>query len=639
MDTRLRLVYYLWVPNDGFNWVMDIHWKCLEYYHSIFDDALFIISSDSGNDENVIFAVNKVKSLGYKNLQIRFVENKVERESFYVKEEIFDKLGEYDGLTFFAHSKSLSSSYYNWPAEEVLTWIIGMYFFNLNYIANVKNLLINENYFSYGFYFIEGDWITSRYSWIYSGTFYWLNEKKIKDYIVENNIELPSLYNWKTVDYDDDVFYGRIYSENILSSIYPKEYAAGTNINGTQYPCPAEECSFSNLKKVLFEDDYNEFFKFYESNFSNIMSKKNKICVYAICKNESQFVEKWYNSMKEADCIVVLDTGSTDDTVEKLRNLGITVEQKIINPWRFDVARNEAMKLVPSDCNIFVSTDLDEYFDAGWGDILRNKWVEGKHVICDYTYYLADGKKILYNKIHSRGWHWKYPVHELMIRDNGVEGYPLPEETLSLGDEIVLHHEPDRTKSRSSYFDLLELRAKEDPKDYYGLYYLVNEYANIDVKKAIETAKRGIQVSDNEFYKAAFNARIGLLYEQIGDKKKALVYFINALNKCKEYRFIFLHAAKILFDEYQDYNGAYNLLIDGLKYSFFHDFWFEETYGWGSEYYDLLTMSAFYSGRKVDSLIYALIASSKNNDDQRLKDNIQLILNKLTDKEITEYEE
>ena len=97
MDTRLRMVYYLWVPNDGFSWVMDIHWKCLEYYHSIFDDALFIISSDSENDENVIFAVNKVKSLGYKNLQIRFVENKVERESFYLKEEIFDKLGEYDG--------------------------------------------------------------------------------------------------------------------------------------------------------------------------------------------------------------------------------------------------------------------------------------------------------------------------------------------------------------------------------------------------------------------------------------------------------------------------------------------------------------------------------------------------------------
>ena len=45
----------------------------------------------------------------------------------------------------------------------------------------------------------------------------------------------------------------------------------------------------------------------------------NKICVYAICKNESQFVEQWLDSMSEADYIVVLDTGSTDDTFQKLK--------------------------------------------------------------------------------------------------------------------------------------------------------------------------------------------------------------------------------------------------------------------------------------------------------------------------------
>ena len=36
-----------------------------------------------------------------------------------------------------------------------------------------------------------------------------------------------------------------------------------------------------------------------------------KVCVYAICKNESQFVERWMASMGEADAVVVLDTGST----------------------------------------------------------------------------------------------------------------------------------------------------------------------------------------------------------------------------------------------------------------------------------------------------------------------------------------
>ena len=61
-----------------------------------------------------------------------------------------------------------------------------------------------------------------------------------------------------------------------------------------------------------------------------------KIVVYAICKNEAQFVSRWIKSMSEADQIVVLDTGSTDDTVQRLRTLGAQVTVETICPWRFD---------------------------------------------------------------------------------------------------------------------------------------------------------------------------------------------------------------------------------------------------------------------------------------------------------------
>ncbi len=47
-----------------------------------------------------------------------------------------------------------------------------------------------------------------------------------------------------------------------------------------------------------------------------------KICVYAICKNESAFVDTWMESMREADEVIVLDTGSQDDTAVKLRQAG-----------------------------------------------------------------------------------------------------------------------------------------------------------------------------------------------------------------------------------------------------------------------------------------------------------------------------
>ena len=85
-----------------------------------------------------------------------------------------------------------------------------------------------------------------------------------------------------------------------------------------------------------------------------------RVCVYTICKNESQFVGRFMDSMSEADDICVLDTGSTDDTVEKLRARGAYVEQKIIAPWRFDVARNESLKLIPKEAEICCCIDLDE---------------------------------------------------------------------------------------------------------------------------------------------------------------------------------------------------------------------------------------------------------------------------------------
>ena len=82
--------------------------------------------------------------------------------------------------------------------------------------------------------------------------------------------------------------------------------------------------------------------------------------------------------MSEADYIVVLDTGSTDGTLEKLQaDSRVTkVESKIIKPWRFDVARNESMKLIPDDANILVCTDFDELFFFFFGNILREHWLE-----------------------------------------------------------------------------------------------------------------------------------------------------------------------------------------------------------------------------------------------------------------------
>ena len=102
-----------------------------------------------------------------------------------------------------------------------------------------------------------------------------------------------------------------------------------------------------------------------------------KVCVYAICKNEEAFIERWYNSVKEADKVFVLDTGSTDNSYEILKKLGVTVNKEVIDPWRFDVARNKSLDMVDEDTDICVCTDIDEVFEKGWRDKLEKIWVKG----------------------------------------------------------------------------------------------------------------------------------------------------------------------------------------------------------------------------------------------------------------------
>ena len=206
------------------------------------------------------------------------------------------------------------------------------------------------------------------------------------------------------------------------------------------------------------------------------MSKKYKICVYAISKNEEKFVDRWVASMKEADAIYVLDTGSTDNTVQKLREKGVNVKVDFIVPWRFDVARNKSLEWIPEDFDICVCTDLDEVFKEGWREELESKWDKGT-TRASYNYNWSfdeyDRPKVNFyiEKIHSRNnYRWVHPVHEVL------EYTGQKSETKVVIDKITLNHYPDHQKSRSSYLPLLELSVKEDPTDDRNMHYLGREY-------------------------------------------------------------------------------------------------------------------------------------------------------------------
>lgn len=393
--------------------------------------------------------------------------------------------------------------------------------------------------------------------------------------------------------------------------------------------------------KMIAEERANELKEF--SKKHGVTPNKNKIAVYAICHNEEQFVERWYNSMKEADYVVVLDTGSTDNTVQKLRELGAIVDVKTYNPWRFDTPRNDAMAMVPEDANILISTDLDEVLEPGWADILRERWIDGVHERAVYKYSWShlqngeSGRVFHYNKIHTRNWIWKYPVHELLWDVNTKSEHYPDYKSLYLFNDIHLHHYPDQTKSRGSYLPLLELRAEENKDDYYGLIYLSHEYFYRGFyDKSITVLNRVLKEFSNEansVEKASCYLFMGDDYVNLNDNDKAIESYLKSIEEDPTYREGYLNLAKV-YISLNDYESAIRYIKESIEKSVRHYSWLERDTSWTYEPFDLLTLACYYSGRKAESISYAAKALSFDTENERLKENLKLCIKNTNDFEM-----
>ena len=63
--------------------------------------------------------------------------------------------------------------------------------------------------------------------------------------------------------------------------------------------------------------------------------------------------------------------------IKEFVELGAHVTVEAITPWRFDVARNRSLDLVPADADLCVCTDLDEVFQPGWREKVEEAWTQG----------------------------------------------------------------------------------------------------------------------------------------------------------------------------------------------------------------------------------------------------------------------
>lgn len=357
------------------------------------------------------------------------------------------------------------------------------------------------------------------------------------------------------------------------------------------------------------------------------MQKKLIITVYAISKNEEKFVDRWVKSMSEADNIVVLDTGSTDNTVKKLTERGVYVTVKNIFPWRFDTARNESLKLVPKNTDICVCTDLDEVFMPGWRKKIEEKWNE-KTKLLKYKYVWnilsngQDGITFFYEKIHSlKGFKWVYPVHEILKHK------PLNTSEIAICKDLVLKHYPDNLKSRGGYLKLLEQSVKEHPSNDRNTHYLAREYMFYGkYLEAIKTFKKHLNLKSSTWAdeRSASLRYMGDCYYKLNKLKLAKRCYKKAILQSFNTREPYLSLA-IFYYEQKDYLNCIFVLNNMLNITTKNLTYITNPNCWNDFPFDMLSFCYFNLGQYVLAYSNTEKALLLNPTDERLKNNLSIL--------------
>lgn len=353
-----------------------------------------------------------------------------------------------------------------------------------------------------------------------------------------------------------------------------------------------------------------------------------KVSVYAIAKDEGKFCARWMDSMREADEVAVLDTGSTDGTPDLLRSLGARVEVREIRPWRFDVARNESMGLVSPDADILVCTDPDEVLLPGWRGRLEAAWAKAvaqgrRPTTAQYEYVWnfnpdgSDGMKFLYEKVHAPGVaRWTHPVHEILEYEGGRKDMVFVE-------GMRLEHHADPGKSRAQYLPLLEMSVEECPDDDRNMHYLGREYMfRGRWEDCIRTLERHLAMPSAQWRaeRAASMRYIAKSHMAMGRTAEAERWLLRAVMEAPDQREPALDLAELALavEDWQLLVRAAEscLSVRERKMSYL-----TKSEAWGARPYDLHSLGLWYTGRRAEAIAENMKAIALAPDDARLKEN------------------
>lgn len=361
--------------------------------------------------------------------------------------------------------------------------------------------------------------------------------------------------------------------------------------------------------------------------------KDLKICVYAICKNESKFVDRFMDAVSEADAVYILDTGSSDNTAELFRKRGAIVHETNYEHFEFDRARNDSLSYVPEDFDVCFCLDIDDVIEPGFTKYIREDWKDNtKQMGYDYILAYDENNKptsiLRNNHIHARkDYHWRYPIHEVLHYD-GTDYHKVE------SNRIRVWHKPDSTKSRSFYLGMLEDYVEKNPTNARNRYLLTRSYYNN--KKYFECITSGhkyleLPDKDNNF-KSKVMRHMAQSYNALGMYEESVLWAKKSIDIFPETRDGYTFLVRIYY-RHNEFKECIKYGKLALKIKDYNKTYTNDIASWDGTIYDYISL-AYSSLRDYKNAIkYVDMDLKMHPTNARLLENRKIFVKRLEQQE------